>query len=159
MAGTTDAEPAAIPSFGLTWLLTRIPRWAYAILVLIVAIAVLWALIGKPILQAVVTGLAVGSIYVLGASGLSLTYGIKKFANFAHGDLMTVGAYAAFYVNVTLAQNIYFGVAYAILVVAILGVLLELSIFRRLEGTSRSGARAFRSTSSSRASLSSWPSS
>ncbi len=134
MAGTTDAEAAATPSFSLSWLSTRIPRWAYAVLLLVLAIVVLWSLFGRPILQAVVTGLAVGSIYVLGASGLSLTYGIKKFANFAHGDMMTVGAYAAFTVNVVLAQNIYLGVAFAMLTVALLGILLELSIFRRLEG-------------------------
>ncbi len=134
MAGRNDADGAAEPP-GMAWnLLAAVPRWAYAIFVLAAAIALLWALLGKPILQAAVTGLAVGSIYVLGASGLSLTYGIKKFANFAHGDMMTVGAYAAFTVNVVLAQNIYLGVAFAILTVALLGILLELSIFRRLEG-------------------------
>src|SRR5439155_294818 len=85
------------------------------------------------VFQCVIQGLVVGSIYVLGASGLSLTYGIKKFANFAHGDMMTVGMYAAFTVNVLYRRDIIWGFLFAMLTVAMLGVLLELSIFRRLE--------------------------
>jgi branched-chain amino acid transport system permease protein len=46
--------------------------------------------------QLVVVGLIMSSIIALGAIGLTLIYGILKFANFAHGDLMTVGAYIAF---------------------------------------------------------------
>lgn len=42
-----------------------------------------------------VPGLVLGSIYTLGAIGVSLLFGILRFAHFAHGDLMTVGAYAA----------------------------------------------------------------
>jgi branched-chain amino acid transport system permease protein/neutral amino acid transport system permease protein len=42
-----------------------------------------------------VWGLIFGAIIALGAIGLSLVYGILRFANFAHGDLMTVGAYIA----------------------------------------------------------------
>ncbi len=46
--------------------------------------------------ELVVIGLIMSSIIALGAIGLTLIYGILKFANFAHGDLMTVGAYIAF---------------------------------------------------------------
>ncbi|HYS99675.1 MAG TPA: hypothetical protein VEO20_03330, partial [Thermoplasmata archaeon] len=61
MAGRNDADGAAEPP-GMAWnLLAAVPRWAYAIFVLAAAIALLWALLGKPILQAAVTGLAVGS--------------------------------------------------------------------------------------------------
>ncbi len=41
-------------------------------------------------------GLVVGSVYALGAIGLTLIYGVLRFANFAHGDLMMLGAYLAF---------------------------------------------------------------
>lgn len=41
-------------------------------------------------------GVVLGSIITLGAVGLTLIYGIVNFANFAHGDLMTLGAYVAF---------------------------------------------------------------
>ena len=47
------------------------------------------------------TGLSTGSIYALGAVGLTLVYGILKLVNFAHGDFLTFGAYMAFLVNVT----------------------------------------------------------
>ncbi|MEO1133681.1 MAG: branched-chain amino acid ABC transporter permease [Cyanobacteria bacterium J06639_1] len=45
--------------------------------------------------QTAVYGVVLGSILSLGAIGVSLTFGILRFANFAHGDLMTLGAYLA----------------------------------------------------------------
>src|SRR5713101_3596130 len=42
-----------------------------------------------------IPGLVTGSIYALGAIGVSLLFGILRFAHFAHGDLMTLGAYFA----------------------------------------------------------------
>lgn len=51
----------------------------------------------------VIYGLISGSIITLGAVGLSLTYGILNFANFAHGDIMTLGAFFAL-VCLTLMQ-------------------------------------------------------
>jgi len=48
-------------------------------------------------------GIISGSIITLGAVGLSLTYGILNFANFAHGDIMTLGAFLAL-VCLTLMQ-------------------------------------------------------
>ena len=50
------------------------------------------------ILQLVVVGIIVGSIIGLGAIGLTLTYGVMKFANFAHGDLMTLGMFLALFI-------------------------------------------------------------
>jgi len=41
----------------------------------------------------IIPGLVLGSIYALGAIGLTLTFGILRFANFAHGETMTLGAY------------------------------------------------------------------
>ncbi|MGD8881943.1 MAG: branched-chain amino acid ABC transporter permease [Desulfobacterales bacterium] len=46
-------------------------------------------------LELIVYGIVFGSIISLGAIGLSLVFGIIRFANFAHGDLMTTGAYIA----------------------------------------------------------------
>ncbi len=42
-----------------------------------------------------IPGLVLGSIYALGAIGITLTFGILRFANFAHGEIMTLGAYFA----------------------------------------------------------------
>lgn len=49
--------------------------------------------------QLTVNGLAVGSIIALAAIGLTLTYGILRLPNFAHGDFLTLGAYLTFLVN------------------------------------------------------------
>ena len=47
--------------------------------------------------ELIVYGIVLGSIISLGAIGLTLIYGIIRFANFAHGDLMSVGAYVALF--------------------------------------------------------------
>lgn len=52
-------------------------------------------------LQLLINGIAVGSILALAAIGLTLTYGILKLSNFAHGDFMTLGAYLTWLVNDT----------------------------------------------------------
>jgi neutral amino acid transport system permease protein len=49
--------------------------------------------------QLIVNGIAVGSIIALAAVGLTLTYGILRLSNFAHGDFLTLGAYLTLLVN------------------------------------------------------------
>lgn len=51
------------------------------------------------LLNAAVTGVVTGSIVALGATGLALVYDIAEVPNFAHGDLLTLGAYTALLVN------------------------------------------------------------
>jgi len=114
----------------------RVPWSLILVGFLLDTIAVMGLVFGKFAIQAAILGVSVGAVYVLGASGLSLTYGIKKFANFAHGDMMTVGAYVAFALTDPVegfGQPLILGVIAAILAVAFLGIFLELAIFRRLE--------------------------
>lgn len=54
-----------------------------------------WAAVAHT--QLFIVGLIVGSVLALGAVGLTLIYGILRFANFAHGDTMMLGAYLAFF--------------------------------------------------------------
>jgi neutral amino acid transport system permease protein len=49
--------------------------------------------------QLIINGIALGSIIAPAAVGLTLTYGILKLSNFAHGDFLTLGAYLAWFVN------------------------------------------------------------
>ena len=56
--------------------------------------------------QLVINGLAVGSIIALASIGLTLTYGILRLSNFAHGDFMTLGAYLTLMLN-TAGLNIW----------------------------------------------------
>jgi neutral amino acid transport system permease protein len=51
-------------------------------------------------LQLIFNGIATGSILALAAIGLTLTYGILRLSNFAHGDFMTLGAYLTWLVNI-----------------------------------------------------------
>jgi branched-chain amino acid transport system permease protein len=53
-------------------------------------------------IELIVYGIVLGSIIALGAMGLTLLYGILRFAHFAHGDLMTLGAYVVLFLNVDL---------------------------------------------------------
>lgn len=87
---------------------------------------------GLSVLQAMIAGLIVASILIVAAIGLSLVYGIRGFPNFAYGDLMTLGAYAALSIN--LLADFLVGAVVAFFVLAAVGVFLELVIFRRLEG-------------------------
>jgi neutral amino acid transport system permease protein len=57
--------------------------------------------------QLLINGIAIGSILALAAIGLTLTYGILKLSNFAHGDFMTLGAYLTWSINTT-ELNIWF---------------------------------------------------
>ncbi|MCP2730691.1 branched-chain amino acid ABC transporter permease [Limnofasciculus baicalensis] len=53
-----------------------------------------------PTEQLIVNGIALGSIIALAAIGLTLTYGILRLSNFAHGDFMTLGAYFTWLANI-----------------------------------------------------------
>ena len=52
-------------------------------------------------------GVAIGSIYVLLATGLNLIFGVMKLVNFAHGELLMLGAYVSYTVTTGLGLNVY----------------------------------------------------
>jgi branched-chain amino acid transport system permease protein len=78
-------------------------------------------------------GLALGSVYVLLASGLSIIYGLLDVVNFAHGTFAMLGAYAVF-LAVTLTGSFAVGIASAVVVVAILGMVTEFVLLKPLYG-------------------------
>ena len=53
--------------------------------------------------RVLISGTVLGSIYALGAIGITLIFGILRFAHFAHGDMMTMGAFIGFCVASILA--------------------------------------------------------
>jgi len=55
--------------------------------------------VGTGLANALVSDFVTGSIVALGAIGLALVYSIASVPNFAHGELLTLGAYVAFLVN------------------------------------------------------------
>jgi neutral amino acid transport system permease protein len=80
-------------------------------------------------LNTTINGLASGSIYALGAIGLSLVYGILKLVNFAHGDFMTLGGFVAFAINVSAGLPLVVAFLGALVAVAILGIVLEYTVW------------------------------
>lgn len=84
------------------------------------------------VLQSIVDGVAVGSIIALAAVGLTLTYGILRLANFAHGDILTMGAYAAFWANTVLKLNIGIAIALGIVISVALVLLCEKILWQPL---------------------------
>jgi neutral amino acid transport system permease protein len=84
----------------------------------------------QEVLDTGLTGLSTGSIYALGAVGLTLVYGILKLVNFAHGDFLTFGAYMAFVVNVSWGGPLILALLFAMAMTALLGVALERVMWR-----------------------------
>lgn len=82
------------------------------------------------ILQLLLYGIVLGSILSLGAIGVSLTFGILRFANFSHGDLMTIGAYVTLVVFGILKMPFWIGFAVALAVTAVLAVLIDKLLYR-----------------------------
>ncbi len=89
-------------------------------------VAVLTAAYGiHDVAQTGLNGLSLGSVYALGAVGLTLVYGILKLVNFAHGDFLTFGAYMAFLMNVTWGVPLVFAIVFGMAMTALLGILFE----------------------------------
>jgi branched-chain amino acid transport system permease protein len=84
------------------------------------------------ILQQGINGVVLGSLYVLVALGLTLIYGVLVQINFAHADIVTLGAFIAYFVTHLFSGNYFAGIAAALIVGAILGWLVNAVIFAPL---------------------------
>ncbi len=124
-------SPDGGPSLRLA--LPRLNRDLIAVIAIIGFVtAGLGLVYGVSVLQFLINGFVVGSIYILGATGLSLIFGIRKFANFSHGEMMAFGAYMAWIVNTIWLLDILVGLILAVVATALLGMTLELLVFRKL---------------------------
>ena len=84
------------------------------------------------ILQQGINGVVVGSLYVLVALGLTLIYGVLVQINFAHADIVTLGAFTAYFATHLFSGNYFAGIAAALIVGGILGWLVNAVIFAPL---------------------------
>jgi len=94
-------------------------------------------MITSGLIQALLWGVASGCIYILLATGLNIIFGVMKLVNFAHGQLLMIGAYIAFTVTTALGLNAYLAILVAMGSVALLGVGLERFTFRKVLGTDK----------------------
>ncbi|MCD6210514.1 MAG: branched-chain amino acid ABC transporter permease [Methanophagales archaeon] len=84
-----------------------------------------------------VWGLYAGCIYILLAIGLNLIFGVMKVVNFAHGELLMLGAYAAFWIYTLSGVNPYLIIVLAMILLGIIGVFIERLCFRPIKGTGK----------------------
>jgi len=122
----------------------RNPIWA---LVIFIALAfALWLILApwpagleqaigrkKVFLNAVFNGVTLGALYFLVASGFTLIFGLMRNVNLAHGSLYLFGGYIGYWVS-TATGSIVLAFIVAFLVVAVVGVLMQLLVFRHMEG-------------------------
>ncbi|HYM99737.1 MAG TPA: branched-chain amino acid ABC transporter permease [Aestuariivirgaceae bacterium] len=83
-------------------------------------------------LQQGINGIVLGSLYVLVALGLTLIYGVLVQINFAHADVVTIGAFAAYFFTFTFGGNYLTSIAVALMVGGVLGWLINATIFSPL---------------------------
>ena len=84
------------------------------------------------ILGYLIRGLSLGSVYAIIALGYTMVYGIAKMLNFAHGDIIMVGAYAVITTVLTANFPPLVGILVSILVCVVLGVTIEFLAYRPL---------------------------
>ena len=82
------------------------------------------------ILQIAVNGLSQGAVYALVAVGITLVFGLTRIVNFAHGAMMAVGAYVVYEVARGGGARFWFGLVCAIVIVGVLSLVLERTMFR-----------------------------
>ncbi|MDB5579475.1 MAG: putative branched-chain amino acid transporter, permease protein [Bradyrhizobium sp.] len=85
-------------------------------------------------LEVLFIGLSVGSILLLVALGLAITYGAMGVINMAHGEMVMVGAYVTVLSGIWLGSSIFVAIPLAFIVTALLGLMIERVVVRRLYG-------------------------
>lgn len=86
-------------------------------------------------MSTIMDGLSLGAIYALIALGYTMVYGIAKMLNFAHGDIIMVGAYTILTI-LQLSGNPYVAIAVSIVVCTVAGIVIERLAYKPLRGAS-----------------------
>jgi branched-chain amino acid transport system permease protein len=92
---------------------------------------------GPTILLTLIWGLAIGCIYILLATGLNVIFGVMKQVNFAHGQLLMIGAYLTWTISFSCGLNAYAAILVSLVIVAAIGIAVERLSFRRVLGTDK----------------------
>ena len=87
------------------------------------------------LLNSLISGLSLGSVYAIIALGYTMVYGISKMLNFAHGDVIMVGAYVSFVMSMYVGMNGWLALLVAIATCTCLGIIIERLAYRPLRGT------------------------
>ena len=87
------------------------------------------------LLTYIINGISLGSVYAIIALGYTMVYGIAKMLNFAHGDIIMVGAYICYCVTNYLGLPPIVGVLASMAVCTVLGIIIEGLAYKPLRGT------------------------
>ena len=87
-------------------------------------------------LQHLINGIYIGAIYAVIALGYTMVYGIAKMLNFAHGDVIMVGAYVSYTITSSLGVGVVPSILIAMAVCTLLGIIIEGLAYKPLRGTS-----------------------
>lgn len=88
-------------------------------------------------LQQMVNGFSLGSMYALIAIGYTMVYGVLRLINFAHGDIMMVGAYVALFAMTSLNLPFFFAIVFSITISALLGMSIDRIAYKPLRKAPR----------------------
>ena len=91
----------------------------------------------EQLLQQLINGLSIGSIYALIALGYTMVYGIIQLINFAHGDVYMVGAFVGYFSMTTFHLGFVEALVMAMAACTILGVVIERVAYRPLRNSPR----------------------
>lgn len=92
---------------------------------------------GPVVITTLIWGLVIGCIYILLATGLNIIFGVMKLVNFAHGQLLMIGAFITYSVTVYAGLNVYLAILVALAASAALGIVVEKLTFRKVLGTDK----------------------
>ena len=85
------------------------------------------------LVQQLINGLSIGSIYALMAVGYSLIYSLLGFTNFAHSATVIMGAYMGFFMLSKISLNISLALMGAIILASMLGIFIEITTYRLIQ--------------------------
>ena len=91
----------------------------------------------EQVLQQLINGLSLGSIYALIALGYTMVYGIIQLINFAHGDVYMVGAFVGYWSMTVFRLGFFESLLAAMVVTTILGVVIERVAYKPLRMSTR----------------------
>jgi branched-chain amino acid transport system permease protein len=128
----------------MTRFVERHPAWAL-IVIIVIAVA-LWLIFAvwpqsvedafgrkRVFLNALFNGITLGGLYFLVASGFTLIFGLMRNVNLAHGSLYLFGGYVGYAISVATGSWVLSFIV-AFILTALVGVLLQVLVFRRMEG-------------------------
>ena len=97
-----------------------------------------WKGMDMSFISYLINGLSLGSVYAIIALGYTMVYGIAKMLNFAHGDVIMIGAYMALLAMTQAGLSPVIAVLIAIVVCTVLGVVIERIAYKPLRNAASS---------------------